>query len=66
MATAKKILWAKEPKTTLAAEVPAASGNGCIFFAQLDLQRRVDRSSPRYDLTAERILLLLLGGEAKP
>ena len=48
-------------KTTVMALVPAASGGGRILFSQLDLQRHVDRASPRYDPAAERILLQLLG-----
>ena len=60
MARAEKILWAKEPKTTVAAVVPAATGGGRILFAQLDLQRRVDPSKPNYDPAAERLLLNLL------
>ena len=47
-------------KTTVMALVPAASGGGRTLFSQLDLQRRVDRSSPGYDVAAERILLNLL------
>jgi len=62
MARAEKVLWAKEPKTTVMAAVPAASGGGRILFSQLDLQRRVDRSKPGFDPVAERVLLNLLGG----
>jgi len=61
MERAEKILWAREPKTTVMALVPAASGGGRILFSQLDLQRRVDHASPRYDPAAEHILLQLLG-----
>jgi len=57
---ADKILWAREPKTTVMAAVPAASGGGRIVFAQLDIQGRLDRSGPDYDPAAERILLGLL------
>jgi len=60
MARAEKILWAREPKTTVMAAVPAASGGGRIAFSQLDLQGRVDRSKPNYDPAAERLLLNLL------
>lgn len=63
MAHAEKILWAKEPGTTMVAIVPAAEGGGRILFAQLDLQRRVDPSKPNYDPAAERFLLNLLGDE---
>ena len=60
MARAEKILWAKEPKTTVMAVVPAASGGGRIVFSQLDVQGRVNRDTPRYDPAAERVLLNLL------
>ncbi len=60
MARAEKILWAREPKTTVMAAVPAATGDGRILFSQLDLQRRVDPSQPNYDPAAERVLLNLL------
>ncbi len=61
MARAEKILWAREPKTTVLAMVPAASGGGRILFAQLDLQSRLDRSKSNYDSAAERVLVNLLG-----
>lgn len=61
MAGAEKILWAREPKTTVMAAVPPASGDGRIVFAQLDLKGRLDRSKPNYDPVAERVLLNLLG-----
>lgn len=60
MARAEKVLWAREPKTTVMAAVPAASGGGRIVFSQLDLQRRLDPSKPNYDPVAERVLLTLL------
>lgn len=60
LAGARRILWAKEPKTTIAAELPAAAGTGRILFAQLDLQRRVAPAQATYDPAAERILLQLL------
>ena len=63
MARAEKILWAREPKTTVMAAVPAATGDGRILFSQLDLQRRVDPSQPNYDPVAERVLLNLLDPE---
>ena len=66
MARAEKILWAREPKTTVMAAVPAATGDGRILFSQLDLQRRVDPSKPNYDPVAERVLLNLLGRESVP
>jgi hypothetical protein len=63
MAAAEKILWAKEPNTTIAALVPAQEGGGRILFAQLDIQRHLDRSRPEYDPVAERLLLSLLLGK---
>jgi hypothetical protein len=59
---AEKILWAREPRTTVMAAVPAASGGGRIVFSQLDVQGRLDWSKPNYDPVAERVLLSLLGG----
>jgi hypothetical protein len=61
MARAEKVLWAREPKTTVMAAIPAASGSGRILFSQLDLQPRLDPSKPHYDPVAERVLLNLLG-----
>jgi hypothetical protein len=61
MARAEKLLWAKEPGTTVAAMLTAAEGDGRILFAQLDLQRRLEPSKPNYDPAAERLLLRLLG-----
>jgi hypothetical protein len=58
---AERILWAREPKTTVMALVPAASGGGRILFSQLDPQRRVDRASSSYDPAAGRVLLQLPG-----
>jgi hypothetical protein len=60
MARAEKILWAKEPNTTVAAMLPATQGNGRILFVQLDLQNRMERSKPNYDPAAERLLVQLL------
>jgi len=60
MVRAERILWAREPKTTVMAVVPAASGEGRIAFAQLDLRGRLDPSKPNYDPVAERVLLNLL------
>jgi hypothetical protein len=60
LATAKKILWVREPKNCAAAEVPVAGGKGTILFSQLDIQRRADRSKPNYDPVAEQILLNML------
>ena len=61
MARADKLLWAREPGTTVSAMLPAAEGGSRILFTQLDLQRRVDPSKPNYDPAAERLLLNLLG-----
>ena len=57
---AKNILWARDVNTSIAAEIPAAAGDGRILFIQLDLQRRLDPSKPNYDPVAERILINLL------
>ena len=65
MAAAEKILWAREPTTIVAAILPAATGNGRILFAQLDLQSHADASEPNYDPVAERVLLNLLGGGSR-
>ena len=54
---AEKILWVRDPKTCVAAEVPIAGGKGTILFSQLDVQRRVNPSEPTYDPVAERILI---------
>ncbi len=62
MAAAEKILWAKEPNTSIAALVPVRTGGGRILFAQLDIQRRLGRSQPYYDPVAEHLLLSLLAG----
>jgi hypothetical protein len=53
----KKILWVREPKHTVVAEVPAADGDGSILFSQLDLRRHILRSKPGYDPVSEQILL---------
>jgi len=63
MNQAEKILWAREPKTTVMALVPAASGSGRILFSQLDVQERLDHSKETYDPAAERVLLDLLGNQ---
>ena len=65
MTTAKKILWVREPKICVAAEVPISGGKGTILFSQLDIQRHVDRSKPNYDPVAERILLNMLSETPK-
>jgi hypothetical protein len=62
LATAQKILWVREPKTCVAAEVPVAGGKGTILFSQLDVQRHVNRSQPNYDPVAEQVLINMLRG----
>jgi hypothetical protein len=57
LATAEKVLWVREPKTCVAAEVPVAGGKGTILLSQLDVQRRVHRSEPHYDPVAEKVLI---------
>jgi hypothetical protein len=54
------LLWAVEPKSTVVAEVPAATGNGKVLFCQLALQDRLSQGSATYDPVAERVLLNLL------
>lgn len=56
----KKLLWVREPKHTVVAEVAAATGGGSILLSQLDLRRHVLRSKPDYDPVADRILLNIL------
>lgn len=60
MEHATKILWVREPKTTVAAEVPVADGKGTVLFSGLQVQGHVDRSKPGYDPVAERILVNML------
>jgi hypothetical protein len=60
LARAEQILWAKEPKITVMAEVPVGSAGGGIIFSQLDIRARVDRAKPNYDPAAERMLVNLL------
>ena len=60
MSDAEKVLWAKEPGTTVMAVVPAVSPDGHIVFARLDIQHRLDQSQSGYDPAAERVLLSLL------
>jgi hypothetical protein len=61
LAGARKLLWVREPKNCVAAEVPVAGGKGTILFSQLDVQHHVDRSTRGYDPVAERMLINLLG-----
>jgi len=60
LATAKKILWVREPKICAAAEVPVTGGKGAILFSQLDERRRADRAKPNYDPVAEKVLINML------
>ena len=60
MAAAEKVLWVREPKTSVAAEVPVAGGKGTILFSELHVQDRLDRSKPRYDPVAETVLINML------
>jgi hypothetical protein len=61
LASAKRILWAREPGNIIAAEVPVAEGAGTILFSQLDLQPHLDSSNANYDPVAESIFLNMLG-----
>ena len=54
------VLWVREPKHTVVAEVPTADGDGMVLFSQLDLRRHVVPSSSHYDPVAEQILLNML------
>jgi hypothetical protein len=60
LAGTEKILWVREPKTCVAAEVPVIGGKGTILFSQLDVQRHVNRSESIYDPVAERVLINML------
>ncbi len=60
MTGATKLLWVREPATTVAAEVPIAGGKGTILFSGMHVQGHVDRSKPNYDPVAERILINML------
>nr|MBC8227994.1 hypothetical protein [bacterium] len=58
---AENIIWARDPNSTVVAEVPTANGKGKILFSQLDIQNHLDSPKPNYDPVAERILLNMLG-----
>lgn len=60
MTGATRILWVREPTTTVAAEVPVVGGKGTVLFSGMDVQDRVDRSGSRYDPVAEGILINML------
>ena len=55
----------REPKTTVAAEVPIAGGKGTILFSGLHVQGHVDRSKPGYDPVAEKVLINMLRATEK-
>ncbi len=60
LAGSTKILWVRDPETTVAAEIPVTGGKGTILFAGLYVQEHVDRSTHRYDPVAERALINML------
>ncbi len=60
LADATKILWVREPKTTVAAEVPVVGGKGTILFSGLHVKGHLDRAKPRYDPVAEKVLINML------
>jgi hypothetical protein len=55
LAGARKILWVREPKNCVAAEVPLKGGKGAILFSQLELPRHATRAKPNYDPVAEAV-----------
>jgi glycosyl hydrolase family 2 len=59
MKDATKLLWVRDTKTTVMAEVPAATGGGTILFSRLRLHHRVS-PGPTYDPVAETILINIL------
>ncbi|MBI5723555.1 MAG: hypothetical protein HZA50_06325 [Planctomycetes bacterium] len=64
MDKARKILWAVEPASTVAAEVPAAAGDGKVLFLLLAIPTHLDIAKPNYDPVAENILLNVLEGKS--
>ena len=60
---ANKTLWGREPKTTVTVAITISPSKGRIVATQLDLQRRVDRSTQEYGPVAERILPKMLYSE---
>jgi hypothetical protein len=60
--SAAKILWVRDPKTCVVAEVPVVGGKGTVLFSQLDVQRHVGRSKRDYDPVAEKVLINMLQG----
>ena len=63
LANAERLLWVRDPRTPVVAEVPVSGGQGKLLFSQLDVQDRLDRKQPDYDPVAERVLINLLQGE---
>ncbi|MFB3894347.1 MAG: glycoside hydrolase family 2 TIM barrel-domain containing protein [Phycisphaerae bacterium] len=61
MDKATRILWVTEPKCPVAADVPAAAGDGNILFLLLDIANHLDATKPNYDPAAENILLNAIG-----
>jgi len=62
LSDARRILWARDPETCVAADLPVADRSGRILFCQLELPQHVNRSDPAYDPVAERLLVNLLEG----
>ena len=56
----KKILWVRDPKNTVVAEVPVTSGDGTLLFSQLDIRPHLDPTRSTYDPVADRILWNML------
>ncbi len=62
----RKIAWVREPRHTVLAEVPAATGEGVVLFSQLDLRDHVLRAAKHYDPVAERMLVNILSKRGIP
>jgi hypothetical protein len=60
MRAARKLLWVREPKHPVVAEVPVARGNGSVLFSQLALRNHVSPNAATYDPVAEQVLINLL------
>jgi hypothetical protein len=56
----KKILWVRDPKNTVVAEVPVTSGDGTLLFSQLEIRPHLDPKRSTYDPVADRILWNML------
>lgn len=63
LAKARTLLWALEPNTCVAAEIPVTDGKGTVLVSQLGVQQHVNRSRPNYDPVAEKILINMLQGK---